>query len=645
MPTFISNSNKGRPSIALVSISRLRTLCETVMPRYAEHAKFFSVREGYGAAVTALQPYIDAGTVDVVLAAGSNGAYLRDNLSVPVVMVKVNGFDLLGAITQAIAMWPGAPIGLVLHETVSRELTDLSASLNVALKQRPYRSIDEVRLAVDTLAAEGCKVIIGPGMACDLAQQAGLNGVFLYSLGAVEEAFGRSIELARMSRQKESKRVRLNTIVAHLRDGVAAFDDAGQLEAVNPAMIDLLGLDHTRDLPSQLAKAVGPLLQETLFTDTPIDERITQVDGRALIVNCTPIIEHGLRSGSVVTVQDALVAQRIDRSLRTIQRPKHLVARHGLTDLIGASRALERVRSLARAGAAHDATVLLTGESGTGKELVAQGIHNASHRHGNPFVAFNCAALPEGLIESELFGHEEGAFTGARRGGKPGLFEIAHTGTIFLDEIGEMPAAAQSRLLRVLQEREVMKLGSGRATPIDVRVIAATHRDLHELIDQGLFRADLYFRLNLLQIELPPLRDRRDDIPELAQHLLSRNATKYGLPAATAKQVLEFLTPLFEHYAWPGNVRELDNLIARAAIYLGDVTSNAWEEHRDIFPEFGRMHVLPVTITNDKVAGLQPAVVTRDEILRVLKQNGDNRAAASRTLGIGRTTLWRLMKK
>ncbi|WP_454736071.1 propionate catabolism operon regulatory protein PrpR [Cupriavidus necator] len=644
MSTLVSNPAQGRPGIALVSISQLSTLCESVAPRYTEHARFFSVRAGYGAAVTALQAYVDAGKVDVVLAAGSNGAYLRDNLSVPVVMVKVNGFDVLSAITHAITMWPGAPIGLVLHETVSKELTDLSAWLNVALKQRAYRSIDEVRVAVDTLAAEGCTVIIGPGMACDLALRAGLHSVFLYSLGAVEEAFERSIELARMSRQKESKRVRLNTIVAHLRDGVAAFDEGGQVEVVNPAMLDLLGLDRAHDLAPQLARAVGPLLRETLDTDTASDERIEQVGGRSLIVNCVPIVEHGSRSGAVVTVQDALVAQRIDRSLRTSQRPKHLVARHTLADLTGASPALKRVRRLARAGAAHDATVLLTGESGTGKELVAQGIHNASRRRGNPFVAFNCAALPEGLIESELFGHEEGAFTGARRGGKPGLFEIAHTGTIFLDEVGEMPAASQSRLLRVLQEREVMKLGAGRATPIDVRVIAATHRDLRALVEQGAFRADLYFRLNLLQIELPPLRERRDDIPDLARHLLRRSATRYELPATATERILEFLAPLFEQYAWPGNVRELDNLVARAAIYLGAGSSDAWQDLRDVFPEFGRVQAPPVLAVRRKPVDSPSAAVTRDDVLRALEESGGNRAAASRALGIGRTTLWRLMK-
>jgi propionate catabolism operon transcriptional regulator len=665
----LARSDPGRPGIALVSISRLQSLCETVAPRYAARAKFFPVREGYGAAVAALQAYVDAGSVDVVLAAGSNGAYLRDNLNVPVVMVKVNGFDVLSAITRATTTWPNAQIGLVLHETISHELADLNAWLKVSLKQRAYRSIDEVRLAVDSLAAEGCSVIIGPGMACDVAQQAGLASVFLYSLGAVEEAFERSVELARVSRQKESKRVRLNTIVAHLRDGVAAFDDAGQVEAVNPAMLDLLGLNREQDVSAQVERAVRPLLRETLEHDLPIEERIEQIGGRALIVNCVPIVEQGVRSGSVVTLQDALVAQRIDRSLRTSQRPRHLVARHRLDDLIGDSAALERVRRLARAGAAHDATVLLGGESGTGKELVAQGIHNASRRRGNPFVAFNCAALPEGLIESELFGHEEGAFTGARRGGKPGLFEIAHTGTIFLDEIGEMPAALQSRLLRVLQEREVMKLGSGRATPVDVRVIAATHRDLHALVEQGAFRADLYFRLNLLQIELPPLRERRGDVPQLARHLLSRSALQFGLSQAVVERVLAFLAPLFEQYAWPGNVRELENLLTRAAIYSGDAAGVAGEDWQAVFPEFGRMRQVATVPasgsdgasgkndtkngtgdTKNGLNGANPAATparatpTREDVLLALDQAGGNRAKASRVLGIGRTTLWRLLK-
>ncbi|RAR56668.1 propionate catabolism operon transcriptional regulator [Paraburkholderia unamae] len=652
MPLPSQPQTASRPGIALVSISRLRSLCEAVAPRYAEEARFFNIREGYGDAVTALQPHIEAGAVDVVLAAGSNGAYLRDNLSVPVVMVKVNGFDVLSGITHANATWPGAPIGLILHESVSHELADIGAWLNLSLTQRAYRSVDEVRAAVTALAAVGCHVIIGPGMACDLAQAAGLESVFLYSLGAVHEAFERSVELARVSRQKESKRVRLNTIVAHLRDGVAAFDEAGRLEAVNPAMLDLLGLDRARDVSTQLAHSVGPLLREVAGGDAPVDERVEQIGGRSLIVSCVPIVEQGARSGAVVTAQDALVAQRIDRSLRTTQRPRHLVARYELDDLVGAAPAMARLRRLAAMSAAHDATVLLTGESGTGKELVAQGIHNASRRRGNPFVAFNCAALPEGLIESELFGHEEGAFTGARRGGKPGLVEVAHTGTIFLDEIGEMPPALQSRLLRVLQEREVTKLGASRATPVDVRVIAATHRDLRAMVQEGAFRADLYFRLNLLPIALPPLRERREDIAALARHLLERMAERYGLRAAAIERVLTLFAPYFARYAWPGNVRELENLLARGAIFLGDDSPNAPgnDSFYDIFPEFARtedvIEVAPQA--SAAVSAMQTqresTPVTRAQVERALAAHGGNRAAASRALGIGRTTLWRLLK-
>ena len=649
-----SDPRARRPGIALVSISRLQTLCETVAPRYTDRARFYSVREGYGAAVTALQSYVESGAVDVVLAAGSNGAYLRENLSVPVVTVKVNGFDVLSAITRATTTWPDQPLGLVLHETVSRELDDLGQLLKIQLRQRAYRSVDEVQDAVDTLAAQGCKVIIGPGMACDFAQQAGLEHVFLYSLGAVDEAFERSVELARVSREKEAKRLRLNTIVAHMRDGVAAFDENGQLEAVNPAMFTLLGVDAERVATQgarqfELTRKLGPMLRELSESGVAIEERLAHIDARAFIVSCVPIYEHGLRAGAVVTVQDAQMAQRIDRSLRTTQRPRHLVAKHELAELVGHSPQIEKVRRLARTGASHDATVLLTGESGTGKELVAQGIHNASARRGNPFVAFNCAALPEGLIESELFGHDEGAFTGARRGGKAGLFEIAHTGTIFLDEIGEMPAAMQSRLLRVLQEREVMRLGSGRPVPVDVRVIAATHRDLNVLVAEGRFRADLYFRLNLLQVTLPALRERREDIRLLAQTLLTRNAGQYGLQARASALILDVLSPLFERYDWPGNVRELENLLARAAIYLdNDVARHAQTLH-EVFPELQRLSDSRQTAHDTHASSPQHDPpphdpVTYDTAMAALRTAGGNRAAAARALGISRTTFWRLMK-
>lgn len=640
----ISTAQHGRPGIAVVSISRLQRPCEALAPRYLDHARIFPIREGYGAAVETLRTLIDAGKVDVVLAAGSNGAYLREHLPVPVVIVKVNGFDVLRGIAEATSKRPGGRIGVVLHDSVSTELAALRSWLNIEVIQRSYRSIDEVRRAVDELVAQGCATIIGPGMACDFAESAGVESVFLYSLGAVEEAFERSVELAKVSREKESKRLRLNTIVGHLRDGVAAFDDLGQLEAVNPAMLELLGLDRdgaVSDIGAQIASKVGALLREAAGRDTPIEDRIEHIDGRALSVNCVPMTEHGTRTGMVVTMQDAVVAQRIDRSLRTSQRPRYLTARHRLSDLVGSSPALEKVRRLAQTGAAHEATVLLTGASGTGKELVAQGIHMASRRRGNPFVAFNCAALPEGLVESELFGHEEGAFTGARRGGKQGLFEMAHTGTIFLDEIGEMPAALQSRLLRVLQERAVMKLGSGQLTPVDVRVIAATHRDLKALVENGRFRADLYFRLNVLHIELPSLQERRGDVQEIARHVLKSIVAEYRLRADIMPEVMRMLAPLFANYAWPGNVRELANLLTRAAIHFDELQRGSQEDLLAVFPELAEAGVQQSAVS--KPPPDEP--LTPDVVHRTLSACGGNRSAAAKQLGISRTTMWRLLKE
>jgi propionate catabolism operon transcriptional regulator len=479
-------------------------------------------------------------------------------------------------------------------------------------------------------------------MACDFAQQAGMESVFLYSLGAVEEAFERSVELARVSRQKESKRVRLNTIVAHLRDGVAAFDEAGQLEAVNPAMLELLGLDapkevplgdREQDIPAQVARAVGPLLRETLANDLPIVERIEQIGGRALIVNCVPIIEQGVRSGSVVTVQDALVAQRIDHSLRTSQRPKHLVARHQLDDLIGGSPALARVRRLARAGAAHDATVLLTGESGTGKELFAQAIHNGGSRSNEPFVAVNCGALPRDLVQSELFGYVDGAFTGSRRGGSAGKFELADGGTLLLDEIGEMPLDAQTSLLRVLQEGEVLRIGAAHPVKVNVRIIAATHCDLVQAVEKGAFRRDLYYRLNVLSIPVPPLRERREDIAGLINGFIHKLSTRMKkIPPQVSPHAMAYLNA----WHWPGNVRELENLVER----MVNLCEGLLIDVADLPEDITRISPEPDASPSSRLEDNE-----RAHIIQVIESSGGNLRQAARLLGLSRTTLYNKINK
>jgi DNA-binding NtrC family response regulator len=268
-----------------------------------------------------------------------------------------------------------------------------------------------------------------------------------------------------------------------------------------------------------------------------------------------------------LVVGNALEAAGLRRENERLR--EELEAVRGAGDLLGASEPMRRVYDLINKVAATDITVLIRGESGTGKELVARAIHDksASRRHG-AFVAMNCAALPSELIESELFGHERGAFTGAAQQRK-GKFELAHGGTIFLDEIGDMSPTTQAKLLRVLEERKVERLGSPHSIPVDVRVISATNRDLEQAIEAGQFRADLYYRLRVVQINLPPLSERPSDIPLLASHFLKSYAAKYGLKCTELSR--EALARLGA-YSWPGNVRELRNVIERSAV-LADGTS------------------------------------------------------------------------
>ena len=332
---------------------------------------------------------------------------------------------------------------------------------------------------------------------------------------------------------------------------------------------------------------------------------------------------------------------RIDKALagRALRRENEnlraqLRARYGLPGLVAQSPAMQTVLELVERVAPTDATLLIQGESGTGKEVIAKAVHHASPRAARPFVAVNCGAVPETLLESELFGYVRGAFTGAAVS-KLGLFEEAAGGTLFLDEIAEMPAALQVKLLRALQSGEVRRLGATQAATIDVRVIAATHGDLGAMISQGTFREDLFYRLNVIQILLPPLRDRREDIPALAEHFLDRAAGKLGRPRRLSPAALERLL----RYPWPGNVRELENAIERAAILARSeiVEPDDLPPHVCAGLQLGPSPALPRQISL--------AAAERAHILQTLERFGRNHTGAAEALGIGRTTLWRKLKE
>ena len=308
----------------------------------------------------------------------------------------------------------------------------------------------------------------------------------------------------------------------------------------------------------------------------------------------------------------------------------------GFVHLLGASQALEKILKQARSVAATSATVLLTGENGTGKEMLARAIHDESPRASGAFVAVSCAALPETLIESELFGHEKGAFTNATQTRK-GRFELANGGTLLLDEIGDLTPAVQVKLLRVLQERSFERVGGNKTLTVDIRLIAATNRDLEKEVEEGRFRQDLFFRLNVVPLALPPLRDRVDDVPILAAHFAAKSANRYGhaMPELTPK-----LIDVLQEYDWPGNVRELENLLERLV-----VLSNGDSLGLEFVPE-KMLKILPGVSTQDE-STLEGAVeaVKRRMIQSALQAEGGNKVAAAKKLGISRSYLHRLINE
>lgn len=349
-------------------------------------------------------------------------------------------------------------------------------------------------------------------------------------------------------------RTQLEHVLSLVRDGVVAFDGDGRVTLVNRRAEQIMGRQAISVLGTPVAEVIPEVdVADVLGQGMHVEDVVVRQAGKNLVVSKAPLEREGRVLGGVITLREASEIEKLETRLRAELRSKGHVARYTFADIVGESPAIRAVVRRAQKMAAGPGTVLILGESGTGKELLAQAIHNASPRRNFPFLAVNCAALPESLLESELFGYEEGAFTGARRGGKPGFFEEAHRGTIFLDEIGDMPPQLQARLLRVLQQKEVVRIGGTRVIPVDVRVIAASNRDLRQLVAQGLFRSDLYYRLNVLPLYVPPLRERKEDIASLVEYFLRAHKS--------ALKITREIMDAFLRYDWPGNIRELENCI------------------------------------------------------------------------------------
>ena len=358
--------------------------------------------------------------------------------------------------------------------------------------------------------------------------------------------------------------------------------------------------------------------------------RMTDKDGVTIPIRANYMAlrnEKNVIVGGLSTFHDMTLAQQLDRAINN---------RYTFHDMIGKDPAMRKIFEMVSVVAPSDATVLVEGATGTGKDLLAKVIHSASPRAAKPLVKVNCAAIPENLIESEIFGYVKGAFTGADRD-KPGRFSDAEGGTIFLDEIGDLPLSLQAKLLRVLEDREFYPLGSRRTRKVDVRIISATNRQLKDLVDRGLFREDLFYRLNVMRIELPALRQRRGDLPLLIRHIARRLcAAKAVVPPAISKTAMQILL----NYDYPGNVRELENILEHALIICREAMIQP-----DHLPDYVRQVKQSFAKLKPAVAPAEPHSREHRRITAALEKAGGHRRKAAQELGMERTTLWRKMKK
>lgn len=363
----------------------------------------------------------------------------------------------------------------------------------------------------------------------------------------------------------------LEAIINSSEEAISVVDEKGRGLVINPAYTKLTGLTEEEIIgkPATTDIVEGESMHMKVLRTRRAVRGIHMKIGqkkRDVIVNVAPVIVDGILKGSVGVIRDVSEIQKLTNELnRARQIIRTLEAKYSFDDIVGDSDETTAAIEQAKLGANTPATVLLRGESGTGKELFAHAIHNGSNRKYNKFVRVNCAAISETLLESELFGYEEGAFSGAKRGGKRGFFEEANNGSVFLDEIGELSANTQAKLLRVLQEKEIVKVGGTKAIPINVRVIAATHVNLEKAILEGKFREDLYYRLNKIPIQIPSLRQRKGDIPAIAERLIQKINQDYG---RNVEGLTDSAVSYLQSYEWPGNVRELENILGRAIIFM-----------------------------------------------------------------------------
>lgn len=622
---------------------------ETIKVASAGVVEAVSAAEGLvrdGAAVVVAR----GGTVDVLKKAGLGG--------VPIVNIPITAYDVLRAVAEAKKITRS--VCIVAFESMIEGLDEVLQLLGSDMSLVTIKQGMDVADVVKAEARGSDVCLVGGAITCDIARDEGYPYVLIRSgKEAVSRAIHEASRIVQVKRFEEEKRALLKGALDSIEDGIVVLGSDVQPELWNSKASEVFQSEDLAKSEAFSSFMSDGGLERLVRKGDSGDIVVKSPAGAPIVVSVSSLLAGNRSGGAVLSLQDAVRVEALERKVRSEVHSRGLVAKRRFSDIIGHSALLRKTTAAAEAFAAVDATVLILGESGTGKELYAQAIHNVSARRNGPYVAVNCAALPETLLESELFGYAPGAFTGAAREGKPGLFELAHKGTLLLDEVNELSPSLQGKLLRVLQERVVRRVGGDRVTHVDVRIIACTNRDLVGMMQRSEFREDLFFRLDVLRLYLPPLRERPVDVLPLFEFFVKRFSLELELkPVALTESAAEVLGS----YSWPGNTREVQNVAQRClALFPGQsVTADMLQtvlrpQGRGVGSAMGLP--VPTREAHDTGRADRGTVLTDggsrqrrgrplsiEEIQEAMGEAGGSVSKAALILGVHRSTLWRHLR-
>jgi PAS domain S-box-containing protein len=590
----------------------------------------------------------------IIISRGGTYTMIKNVVSIPVVEIKITSFDILRGFKDIINY--NGTIGVAGYSNIIQGCETIKEILGLDMVKIEIDREEGTEEKLTPYVEKGVKVFVGDTIGSRVARKLKCKS---YIITSGEEAVTNAMQEARrilqMSKTEKEKTEQFKTIMDFVHDGIIAVDEKGKLTIFNSMAQKIFGAREQDVLGRHVEELIkNSKLPEVLKNGKVELGEIQEVGKSKIATNRVPIIVDNEIRGVVATFQDVTELQNLEKKVRLNLSKKGFIAKYHFNDIIHKSKKIESCIEKGKKYSKFDSPVLIAGPSGVGKELFAQSIHNYSNRRKGPFVAINCAALPPNLIESELFGYAEGAFTGALKGGKLGIFELAHGGTIFLDEIEEIPIEIQGRLLRVLQEREVMRIGDNKVIPVDVRIISATNKDLNAMVEEGKFREDLYFRINILTLNIPPLNKRKEDIEQLGSFFIKKYCLKYNKHLqGISKEALNYLL----NYNYKGNVRELQGMIQRGVILsegdklgiedviLDDENGINNVAYNVAYNELNEDALGKEEITFKVQGEKSLKEVEKQYIMYVLKKCNGSIVNASNILNVNRTTVWRKLKE